>query len=83
MSSFIEWPTVYGSAYFFPGLVVVVLLLTLLLLMSSRGRPAAERVRLAPDPLLEAASFADTKEAVSADVYSAPPRHWHSHSRWQ
>jgi hypothetical protein len=75
MSSFIEWPTIYGSAYFLPGIVVVVLLLALLLLLSSRRRLAVERIRLAPDPLLEAegpALFAGTQAGVPADAYAAP-----------
>jgi hypothetical protein len=49
MSSFIQWPTIYGSPYFLPGIILVVLLLALLLLMSSRRRARAERARLAPD----------------------------------
>jgi hypothetical protein len=75
MSSFIQWPTIYGSAYFLPGIIVVVLLLTLMLLMSSRRRSRAERVRLAPDPLLEAevpASFATAEAAMPAAVYASP-----------
>ena len=53
MSSFIEWPTIYGSQYFLPGIILVVLLLTLLLLMSSGRRRRADRARLAPDPDLD------------------------------
>ncbi len=56
MSSLIEWPTIYGSVYFLPGIIVVVLLLLLMLLMSSRRRAKAERARLAPEPALAFAS---------------------------
>ncbi len=49
MSSFIEWPTIYGSAYFLPGIVIVVLLLALLLLVSRRRRARTERVRTTPE----------------------------------
>ena len=52
MSSLIQWPTIYGSVYFLPGIIVVVLLLLLLLLMSSRRRSKAERAKLAPEPVL-------------------------------
>ena len=52
MSSFIEWPTIFGSTYFLPGIVIVVLLLTLLLLMSSRRRSKAERAHFAPEPVM-------------------------------
>ena len=55
MSSFIQWPAIYGSVYFLPGVLVVVLLLALLLLMSARRRSRAERARLAPDPLPDTA----------------------------
>ena len=55
MSSFIQWPTIYGSAYFLPGIIVVLLVLGLLLLVLSHRRAATERAGLAPASLAEAA----------------------------
>jgi hypothetical protein len=65
MSSFIQWPTIYGSVYFLPGIIVVVLLLLLLLLMSSRRRAKAERRRLAPEPALAFAGPAVEEEPMA------------------
>lgn len=69
MSSFIEWPTLFGSVYFLPGIVIVVLLLALLLLMSSRRRSKAERARLAPEPLM----FLDPLEPTGMEQPAPPP----------
>jgi hypothetical protein len=46
--SFIHLPTLFGSQYLLPGILIVVLLLVLLLLFSSRRRAKAERASLAP-----------------------------------
>lgn len=67
MSSLLEWPTIFGSVYFLPGVIVVVLLLLLLLLMSSRRRARAERARLSPEP-----APAVEGPAVGGGTYQAP-----------
>lgn len=71
MSSFIQWPTLYGSAYFLPGTLVVVLLLALLLLLSSGRRSAAERARLAPEPFGEAVALAPPPLMEMAPIETA------------
>ncbi len=75
MSSLIEWPTIYGSVYFLPGIIVVVLMLLLLLLMSSRRRAKAERARLAPDlPLaLEGPALEEEEPPAPAPQTAAFP----------
>lgn len=50
--SFIQWPTLFGSTYFVPAMIVVALLLALLLLFSSRRRRQAQRARMAPERAL-------------------------------
>jgi hypothetical protein len=73
MSSLIEWPSIYGSAYFLPAIVVVVLLLALLLLISSRRRSKAQAARNAEEPLVEIeAPEAEAAEGVGAEAVAVP-----------
>jgi len=73
MSSFIEWPSIYGSSYFIPAVVVVVLLLALLLLMSSRRRATGEAARNAAEPFDEAETLPPAPaEDVEAEATAVP-----------
>jgi hypothetical protein len=72
MSSFIEWPSIYGSTYFIPAVIVIVLLLALLLLMSSRRRAAAEAARNAAEPLDVAETLPPAPPAEDMQAEATP-----------